>query len=72
MAEGPPAPEGLAVTFTANGFNVQARTAIITMGIDNVDEASRYQQQEPEGVLHDACQDGEAPVPACEVQDACN
>ena len=72
MVEDPPAPEGLAVTLTTYGFNVQARAAIVTMGIDNVDEVSRYQQQEPEGDLHDACQDGEAPEPTCEVQDACN
>ena len=38
MAEAPPAPEGLAVTLTTYGFNVQARAAIIAMGIDNVDE----------------------------------
>ena len=38
MAEDPPAPEGLHVTLTAYEFNVQARAAIIAMGIDNVDE----------------------------------
>ena len=38
MAEDPPAPEGLDVTLTAYEFNVQARAAIMAMGIDNVDE----------------------------------
>ena len=72
MAEDPPAPAELEATLTAYGFNVQARNAIITMGIDTVDELVDIRNKnlkEPYVMFAKMAKHESRP---CEVQVTCN
>ena len=54
------APEGIAATLTAFGFNAQARNAILGTGIEDVDELVDVNPKELVQLFYDACKDCEA------------